>query len=133
MKPTISEHFGELEDPRIERTKLHPLINLITIALCAIISGADDWVAIEAYGRTKEEFLRSMLDLSHGISSHDTFRRVFGLRDPEQSQAKFLCWVQNIKQLTKGEVVAIDGKRLRGSRQSTKGAIHMVSAWATAN
>lgn len=133
MKPTISEHFGGLEDPRIERTKLHPLINIITIALCAIISGADDWVAIEAYGRTKEEFLRKILDLRNGIPSHDTFRRVFGLLDPEQFQAKFRSWVQSIEQVTTGEVVAIDGKRLRGSRQSTKGAINMVSAWATQN
>lgn len=74
MRTTISEHFAEIADPRIERTKLHPLINIITIALCAIISGTDDWVAIEAYGRTKQDFLRSFLDLSYGIPSHDTFR-----------------------------------------------------------
>lgn len=133
MKPTISEHFGAIVDPRMERTKLHPLLNIITITLCAIISGADDWVAIESYGRTKEAFLRSMLDLSNGIPSHDTFRRVFGLLDPAQFEAKFLGWVQSIEQLTAGEVVAIDGKRLRGSRQSAKGAINMVSAWATQN
>ena len=133
MKTTISEHFGELADPRIERTKLYPLINLITIALCAIISGADDWVAIAAYGRTKREFLGTLVDLTNGIPSHDTFRRVFGLLDPEQFQAQFLAWVQRIEQLTTGEVVAIDGKRLRGSRQSTKGAINLVSAWATQN
>lgn len=133
MKTTISEHFAEIEDPRMERTKLHPLLNIITIALCAIISGADDWVAIEAYGRTKREFLGELLDLTNGIPSHDTFRRVFSLLNPEQFQAQFLAWVQNIEQLTNGEVVAIDGKRLRGSRQSTKGAINMVSAWATQN
>lgn len=130
---TISEHFAEIQDPRVERTKLHSLINIITIALCAIISGADDWVAIEAYGRTKQSFLGTFLDLSNGIPSHDTFRRVFGLLDPEQVQMKFLSWVQSIEQLTKGEVVAIDGKRLRGSRQTTKGAINLVSAWATQN
>ena len=133
MKTTISEHFAEITDPRIERTKLHPLINIITIALCAIISGADDWVAIEAYGRTKEEFLGTFLELRNGIPSHDTFRRVFGLLNPEQFQAQFLSWVQRIERLTQGEVVAIDGKRLRGSRQSTKGAINLVSAWATQN
>lgn len=133
MKTTISAHFAEIQEPRMERTKLHPLINIITIALCAIISGADDWVAIEAYGRTKAEFLGTFLDLTNGIPSHDTFRRVFGLLDPEQFQAQFLSWVQSIEQLTQGEVVAIDGKRLRGSRQSTKGAINVVSAWATQN
>jgi hypothetical protein len=84
MKTTISEHFAEIEDPRIERTKLHPLINIITIVLCAVISGADDWVAIEAYGRAKKEFLGTFLDLTNGIPSHDTFRRVFGLLNPEQ-------------------------------------------------
>lgn len=67
MKTTISEQFAELGDPRIERTKLHPLINIITISLCAIISGADDWVAIAAYGRTKQAFLSGFLDLSNGI------------------------------------------------------------------
>jgi predicted transposase YbfD/YdcC len=133
MKTTISEHFAEIEDPRIERTKLHPLINIITIVLCAVISGADDWVAIEAYGRAKKEFLGTFLDLTNGIPSHDTFRRVFGLLNPEQFQAQFLSWVQSIERLTKGEVVAIDGKRLRGSRRTTKGAINLVSAWATEN
>lgn len=97
----------------MERTKLHPLSNIITIALCVIISGADDWVVIETYGRTKEAFLRSMLDLSNGIPSHDTFRRVFGILDPVQFQAKFLGSVQSIDQLAKDEVVAIDVKRAR--------------------
>lgn len=130
---TISEHFATVADLRVERTKLHPLINIITIALCGMISGADDWVAIEAYGRAKQSFLNTFLDLTHGIPSHDTFRRVFGRLDPEQFQAKFLTWVQGIEQVTQGEVVAIDGKHLRGSRQAAKGAIHLVSAWATQN
>lgn len=133
MKTTINEHFGEIADPRLERTKLHSLLNIITITLCAIISGADDWVAIAAYGRTKQAFLSSFLDLGNGIPSHDTFRRVFGLLAPEQFQAKFLSWVQSVEHLTQGEGVAIDGKRLRGSRQSHKAAINLVSAWATQN
>lgn len=133
MKTTINEHFRDLVDPRVERTKLHPLLNIITITLCGMISGADDWVAIEAYGRAKHSFLSTFLDLSNGIPSHDTFRRVFGLLDPEQFQAKFLAWIQRIEQLTQEEVVAIDGKRLRGSRQATHEAINLVSAWATQN
>lgn len=130
---TISEHFATVADPRVERTKLHPLINVITIALCGMISGADDWVAIEVYGRAKQSFLNTFLDLTHGIPSHDTFRRVFGCLDPEQFQAQFLSWVQGIEQVTQGEVVAIDGKHLRGSRQAAKGAIHLMRAWATQN
>jgi predicted transposase YbfD/YdcC len=133
MKTTISEHFAGIKDPRVERTKLHALLTIITIALCGIISGADDWVAIEAYGRAKQSFLSTFLDLTNGIPSHDTFRRVFGLLNPDQFQEKFLGWVQNIERLTAGEVVAIDGKRLCGSRQAGKGAINLVSAWATQN
>lgn len=111
MKTNISEHFAELGDPQIEQTKLHPSVNIITISLCAIISGADDWVAIAAYGRTKQAFLSSFLNLSNGIPLHDTFRRVFGLLEPELFQVKFLAWVQRIQQLNQGKVVALDGKR----------------------
>lgn len=135
MKTTISEHFGGLPDPRVERTKLHPLLNILSIALCGVLSGADDWVAIEAYGETKQAFLSTFLDLTNGIPSHDTFQRVFALLDPEQFQHCFLKWIQHIETLTRGEVIAIDGKRLCGSRPSgcSQGAINMVSAWATEN
>ena len=134
MTTTISEHFASLPDPRVERTKLHPLINILSIALCAVISGADDWVAMEAYGHAKQAFLSTFLDLTHGIPSHDTFGRVFGLLDPEQFQSCFLSWIRTIEALTVGEVIAIDGKRLCGSQQAGRGkrAINMVSAWATA-
>ncbi|MCX6050261.1 MAG: ISAs1 family transposase [Chloroflexi bacterium] len=135
MKTTISEHFESLVDPRVERTKLHPLINILSIALCGVLSGADDWVAIEAYGQTKRAFLGTFLDLTNGIPSHDTFARVFALLDPEQFQHCFLKWIQCIESLSAGEVVAIDGKRLCGSQAAGrgKGAINMVSAWATEN
>jgi len=135
MKTTISEHFASLSDARVERTKLHPLITILSIALCAVISGADDWVAIEAYGHAKQAFLGTFLDLTNGIPSHDTFRRVFGLLDPAQFQHCFLAWVRSIERLTSGEVIALDGKRLCGSQQSRrgKGAINLVSAWATEN
>jgi len=135
MKTSIGKHFALLADPRVERTKLHPLINILSIALCAVISGADDWVAMEAYGNTKQTFLSTFLDLTNGIPSHDTFRRVFSLLDPGQFQQCFLNWIRTIEALTAGEVIAIDGKRLCGSQQKGrgKGAINMVSAWATAN
>jgi predicted transposase YbfD/YdcC len=135
MKTTISEQFEGLCDPRVERTKLHPLINILSIALCGVLSGADDWVAIEAYGQTKQAFLSTFLDLTNGIPSHDTFARVFALLDPEQFQHCFLNWIQRIETLTVGEVIAIDGKRLCGSqaRGRGKGPINMVSAWATEN
>src|SRR5215211_9049808 len=99
MKTTISEHFASLSDARVERTKLHPLITILSIALCAVISGADDWVAIEAYGHAKQAFLGTFLDLTNGIPSHDTFRRVFGLLDPAQFQHCFLAWVRSIERL----------------------------------
>src|SRR5262245_24149463 len=135
MKTTISEHFASLPDPRVERTKLHPLINVLSIALCAVLSGADDWVAMEAYGNAKRIFLSTFLDLSNGIPSHDTFQRVFALLDAEHFQRCFLAWVRSIEHLTVGEVVAIDGKRLCGSQDKGrgKGAISLVSAWASEN
>jgi predicted transposase YbfD/YdcC len=135
MPTSISEHFASLPDPRVERTKVHALINIVSIGLCAVISGAEEWVAMEAYGQAKRDFLGTFLDLEAGIPSHDTFRRVFGLLDPEQFQACFLSWVRSIERLTAGEVIAIDGKRLCGSRNQAAGkaAINIVSAWATEN
>jgi predicted transposase YbfD/YdcC len=140
---SIVEYFAEVVDPRVERTKDHPLVNILVITLCAVICGADDWVSVEEYGCSKAEWLGRFLDLSHGIPSHDTFGRVFGLLEPEQMERCFLKWVQAVAQLTEGEVVAIDGKQLNGSgqeplqkkRKEAKGqyAIRMVSAWACAN
>lgn len=132
-RTSISEHFGSLTDPRVERTKLHRLMDIILIAVCAVISGADDWVDIEEYGEAKLEWLRGFLELPHGIPSHDTFGRVFSMIDPEQFGKCFLSWARAASQAISGQVVAIDGKSLRGSRDQANGraAIHMVSAWAT--
>jgi predicted transposase YbfD/YdcC len=129
------DHFGELEDPRIDRHKEHKLIDLLVIAIGAILCGANDWVAVETFGKAKQEWFQRFLELPHGIPSHDTFGRVFALLAPEQLQAGFLSWIQAVAQVTNGQVVAIDGKTLRRSydRRSARAAIHMVSAWATHN
>jgi predicted transposase YbfD/YdcC len=132
---TLQEHFAELTDPRVDRGKLHLLLDILVIALCAVICGADTWVEMEAYGRAKEEWLKQFLPLPNGIPSHDTFARVLARLKPEELQRCFLNWIRAVSELTHGEVVAIDGKTLRRSfdRAAGKGAIHMVSAWATAN
>lgn len=134
---SLVEHFAEVKDPRTRRRVNHYLIEIIIIAICAVISGADDWVGVEKFGRAKEAWLKEKLKLKlpHGIPSHDTFGDVFALLDPEQFQSSFLSWITAISQLTQGEVVAIDGKRLRRSHDGVlgKAAIHMVSAWASVN
>jgi predicted transposase YbfD/YdcC len=132
---SIVEHFSELEDPRIERQKQHQLLDVIVIAICAVICGADDWVAIETFGRAKEGWFRRFLALPNGIPSHDTFGRIFALLSPSRFQDCFVGWIQAVAEVVAGQVVAIDGKTLRRSydRRSAKAAIHMVSAWATHN
>lgn len=132
---SLVEHFAEVKDPRTRRRVEHYLIEIIIITICAVISGADDWVGVEEFGRAKEKWLREKLKLKlpHGIPSHDTFGRVFALLDPEQFQNCFLNWIGAISKLTEGDVIPIDGKRLRRSHDSVlaKAAIHMVSAWAS--
>jgi predicted transposase YbfD/YdcC len=132
---TIIDHFATLTDPRVERTKEHQLLDILTIALCAIISGADEWVAMEAYGNAKREWFATFLALPNDIPSHDTFGRVFAALDPDQFQHCFLAWVQSAVALTEGSVIACDGKTARRShdRGAGKAAVHMVSAWASAN
>ena len=137
LKPKISiaDHFAQMSDPRVERTRRHKLIDIITIAICAVICGADTWVDIESYGQAKVKWLKTFLELPNGIPSHDTFARVFAQLNPEQFQNCFVNWMKSISNILQGEVVAIDGKTLRHSydTESGKGAIHMVSAWATEN
>ena len=131
----IVEYFAALEDPRIDRTKRHKLLDIVTIAICGTICGADNWVDIELFGNCKEEWFKSFLELPNGIPSHDTFGDVFARLDPEQFQHCSIEWVQAVAQLTQGEVVAIDGKTVRRSHDRTlgKGAIHMVDVWASSN
>ncbi len=131
----IEEHFGELEDPRIERSKLHKLIDILVIAICGVICGADTWEDVEAFGKAKQAWFEGFLELSNGIPSHDTFNRVFNRINPEQFQACFLSWINAVSELIEAQVIAIDGKFLRRSHDKGIGktAIDMVSAWASTN
>ena len=130
---SILEHFSIVHDFRLDRNKEHRLIDIITITICAVICGADTFVAVAEYGRTKEEWLKTFLSLPNGIPSHDTFGRIFSLLDPAEFQKGFLSWVNAIHRLTKGEVVAIDGKTIRRAYAKDENPLHIVSAFATAN
>jgi predicted transposase YbfD/YdcC len=126
--------FEQVEDPRVERTKRHRLRDIIILAICGVLCGADGWVEIEEFGNAKKAFFTDLLDLPNGIPSHDTFGRVFALIDPKQFEASFIQWVQGVSQKIQG-VIAIDGKTLRRSHDQATGkkALHLVSAWAVEN
>jgi len=132
---SLWEHFRGLEDPRAEHLIEHKLLDIIALTLCAVICGAESWVEVELYGRTKEEWLSSFLALPNGIPSHDTIARVFAALNPKALAECLASWVASVAQQTEGEVIAIDGKSLRQSYESggKRGAIHMVSAWASQN
>ncbi len=127
--------FGELKDPRMDRTKKHGLSDIMTIAICAVICGADGWAQVEEFGYCKEKWFKTFLDLPNGIPSHDTFGRVFSLLDPKAFEECFMKWITNLATASKGRLVAIDGKTIRRSldKANSKSAIHMVSAWSQAN
>jgi predicted transposase YbfD/YdcC len=133
--PSIMTYFCSLEDPRSDHTRRHQLIDIITIAICGVICGADNWVDMELFGRSKEGWLKGFLELPNGIPSHDTFGRVFAHLDAQQFRDCFLEWVQEVSAVTRGQVIAIDGKTLRRSHDKSLGktAIHMVNAWAAEN
>ncbi|MDQ2731222.1 MAG: ISAs1 family transposase [Armatimonadota bacterium] len=132
---SLIEHFIQMPDPRMERTREHKLIDIIVIAICAMLCGADSFVAIADFGEDKEEWLRQRLELPNGIPSHDTFRRVFGLLNPEAFRKCFLSWTEGIRKHVSREIIAVDGKTLRHSfdHTSEQSAIHMVSAWAASS
>jgi predicted transposase YbfD/YdcC len=133
--PSLLEYFADLPEPRIDRCKKHALIDIITIAILASICGAEHFTEMEEFGKRKEEWLKSFLELKNGIPTHDTFARVFAALKPSAFQQRFVCWVQAVVTATEGEVVAIDGKTARRShdKQAGLGALHIVSAWATRN
>jgi len=127
-----------MPDPRINRTKKYPITEVLFIALCAMLAGAEDFVTFAAFGRAKEAWFRERLELQHGIPSHDTFRRVFALMDPKAFQDRFLTWVASLREMNdqlphEEDVLAMDGKKLRHSfdTASGKSAIHMVSVWSS--
>src|SRR5512135_2399371 len=126
--------FAQVEDPRMDRTKLHRLRDIIILAICGVICGAEGWVEIEEFGKAKEAWFTQLLDLPNGIPSHDTFGRVFACIDPKQFEASFFEWVQGISKTVKG-VIAVDGKTLRRAHDHAAGkkALHLVSAWAVEN
>jgi predicted transposase YbfD/YdcC len=131
---SLEEIFGKIADPRIDRTKLHKLIDIIMIAICAVICGAEGWEEIEEFGKEKQEWLENMLELPNGIPSHDTISRVFSKINPQEFERCFLEWVRSVTEKVSG-VVAIDGKTLRRSHDGANGkkALHLVSAWAAEN
>jgi predicted transposase YbfD/YdcC len=130
----IQDHFADVTDPR-RRKVTYPLINIMAIAVCAVICGADDFVAIAEFGEKKRHWFREFLDLRNGIPSHDRFNAIFAAIKPAEFEQCFLNWITAVQDITDGQVIAIDGKTLRRSfdAASSKAAIHMVSAWATAN
>jgi predicted transposase YbfD/YdcC len=130
----IVEHFAELVDSR-RYNRRHKLLDIVVIAICAVICGADSWEDIELFGKSKEGWLRGLLELPHGIPAHDTYRRVFAVLDTEQFQNCFMEWIRAVDTLTAGQVIAADGKILRRSHDRSEGkkALQMVSAWASAN
>lgn len=132
---SMLQHFEGLPDPRTGNAKAHIFLEILIIAICAVICGADGWSDIELFGKNKKAWLKTFLELPKGIPSHDTFGRVFAKIKPEEFQKRFIAWVQAIEQLTTGQVIAVDGKKLRRShnREAGKAAIYMVSAWATQN
>ncbi len=129
------DHFRSLQEPRVERTKLHPLSNIVFIAVCALLGGANDFVGMQKFGTSKRAWFEKYLDLTNGIPSHDTFGRVIGALNPEHFLQCFLSWVQAFASTEPGRLVAIDGKTARATLDRAKGKnpLHVVSAWVTEN
>src|ERR1043166_5373397 len=128
----LLDFFGDLPDPRSERNQDHPLLSIVFIAICGAISGADNWVDLEAYGNAKADWLKTLIALPYGIPSHDTFGRVFRFLNPQAFQARFLEWVRGMGKPVAGEIIAIDGKQMHGAKEVSAGkeGLYMVSAWA---
>src|SRR6516165_9099922 len=132
---SFERHFQDLQDPRVERTRKHPLINMVFMTVCGVLSGANSIAGIHEFAIDRRSWLARYIDMSSGIPSEDTFGRVLARLDPAAFEKCLLGWIQDVQELTENRVVAIDGKTLRGSadREAGRAAIHMVSAWATEN
>jgi predicted transposase YbfD/YdcC len=132
---SLEGHFGSLPDPRVVGRCAHKLLDIIIIAICAVLCGAETWEEVEVFGEAKQEWLKQYLELPNGIPSHDTFRRVFSLLDARAFQERFMSWVETTFGVKREQVIAVDGKSVRGSRDEAngKGCLHLVSAWATAS
>lgn len=132
---SIAPHFADLTNPRIDRSRLHDPLDIVAIAIRAVVAGADSWDDIEDFGHAKIGWRKTFLALPNGIPSHDTFRRFFERLDPGEFQKGFLGWIKALREATERQVIAIDGKCLRRSFDRAKGksALHLVHAWATAS
>jgi predicted transposase YbfD/YdcC len=127
-------YFSQMKDPRINRTKFHHIDDILFISIAAVLSGAETWNEIEYYGKMKQSWLKTFLKLPNGIPSHDTFNRFFSILDGDEFEKCFLEWIKSLQKSTNGEIVSLDGKTIRGSRnQNCKSATHIVSAWADKN
>jgi predicted transposase YbfD/YdcC len=126
----LKNQFAPLTDPRVGRAKRHELLDLLLIAVCAMLCGAEGFTEIAELSRCKTDRFKTWLALPHGIPSHDTFNRVFGLIDPCAFPDCFLAWTQSLRGVVAGELVALDGKTLRRSRARTHGPLHLVNVWA---
>jgi predicted transposase YbfD/YdcC len=135
VSASIVEHFAPLEDPRIDRNKRHELIDIVLLTICAVVSGADGWEAIEDFGQEKLDWLRRFVPFRNGVPSHDCIANVVSRLSPKGFQACLLSWTGAVAHVIDGEVIAVDGKAARGSRDRKRGRgpLHMVSAWACAN
>ena len=132
---SFEQHFQDLPDPRVERTRKHPLINIVFMAVCGVLSGSNSIAGIHEFAIDRRSWFVRYLDLTNGIPSEDTFGRVLARIDPAAFEKCLLSWIQTVQELTEDHLVAIDGKTLRGSGDHERGraAIHMVSAWAAEN
>jgi hypothetical protein len=133
--PPLLDYFKDIKDPRVERNKAYPLIEVIVITILAVMAFAEGWEDIEVYGLAKQAWLKKFLPLANGIPKHDVYRRVFSRLYPGAIEQCFMAWVRDIKQDISREIIAIDGKTVKGSFNSRTetSALHMVSAWAAGN
>ena len=126
-------HFSELEDPRVERTKRYPLEEILLLVICATLSGCNGWTSIKQFGEIKLSWLRQYLPYKDGIPVDDTIARLMRKLDPKLFQGCFMRWMQSVVELTDGDIIAVDGKTARGSRNGSDSPLHLVSAWSAAN